>query len=81
MVQVLFAPDMRIASGGIESAEIEADNYRQAVRELKRLYPGLTDEVFEKCSVAIDGLMITSPLLEALEPDSELVFVPRITGG
>jgi hypothetical protein len=31
--------------------------------------------------VAIDGVLVHTPLLETFEPDSELVFIPKITGG
>ncbi|MFT5335617.1 MAG: hypothetical protein ACI9GB_003536, partial [Halioglobus sp.] len=31
--------------------------------------------------IAIDGVMIHSPLLETFGPNSELVFIPKIAGG
>ncbi len=81
MVKVVFGPGMRDRLGGLEETGIEATSYRGAVRELREQFPQLTDDLFEKCSVAIDGVLIQSPLLETFEPDSELLFIPKIVGG
>lgn len=81
MAHVAFIGDLRQHTGGCEETEIQATSYRAALRELQQTYPGLTDAVLEKFSVAIDGEMITSPLLETFAADSELVFFPRIAGG
>ena len=81
MATVVITGDMRLYTGGREEAEVEATSYRAAVRELQQQFPALTDAVLEKFSVAIDGVMIQSPLLETFEVDSELVFIPKIAGG
>jgi molybdopterin converting factor small subunit len=81
MAHVVFTGDLRLHTGGREQAVVEASSYRAAIRELQRQFPALTDSVLEKFSVSIDGVLIKSPLLETLEPDSELVFFPRISGG
>ena len=81
MPAVVFIGDLRLHTGGCEETEIKATSYRAALRELQQAFPGLTDAVLEKFSVAIDGEMITSPLLETFTADSELVFFPRIAGG
>ena len=81
MVMVVFAPEMRDRADGQSGTDIEATTYRGALRALSQQYPGFTDAMFEKCSVAIDGVLVHTPLLETFEPDSELVFIPKITGG
>ena len=81
MVSVVLAPAMRAYTGGRVDTEISATSYRAAVRELQQQFPDIPAEVFEKCSVAIDGVQVQTPLLETFEADSELVFIPRIAGG
>ena len=81
MATVIFTGGLRQLTGGTEEVHIEAASYRAAIRELRLQFPVLTDSVLEKFSVAIDGVMIQSPLLETFEPDSELVFIPKIAGG
>ncbi len=81
MATVIFTGDLRLHTSGCEEAEVQATNYRGAVRELQAEFPGLTGAVMDKFSVSIDGVLIQSPLLETFEPDSELVFIPKIAGG
>ena len=81
MTTVFFASEMRQHTGGLQYTQIEATSYRRALRELSRDFPGLTDDVYKKFSVAIDGAIIHQPLLETFQADSELVFIPRIAGG
>ncbi|MBT4521469.1 MAG: MoaD/ThiS family protein [Halieaceae bacterium] len=81
MASVVFASDMRQHTGGCGQTRVNATGYRAALRELSEAFPQLSDAVFEKYSIAIDGVIILSPLLETFEPDSELVFIPRIAGG
>jgi molybdopterin converting factor small subunit len=81
MATVIFTSGLRQLAGGTAEVHIKATNYRAAIRELRLQFPVLTDSVLEKFSVAIDGVMIHSPLLETFEPDSELVFIPKIAGG
>ena len=72
---------MQQHTGGCRQTQIEATSYRLALRELSLEFPGLTETVYEKFSVAIDGTIIHTPLLETFRADSELVFIPRIAGG
>ena len=81
MATIVFAAEMRQLAGGLDEFSIEAASYRAALRELTREFPRLDEAVFKKFAVAIDGVLIQSPLLEALEPDSELVFIPKIAAG
>ena len=81
MTTVVFSDEMQLHTGGLKQTQIEASSYRRALRELSDRFPGLTDEVYEKLSVAIDGTIVHRPLLETFEADSELVFIPRIASG
>ncbi|MCX2981017.1 hypothetical protein EYC98_09090 [Halieaceae bacterium IMCC14734] len=67
--------------GQIEEVQVQALNYRAVRRELQAMFPLLEDAVLDKYGVAIDGVMVQTPLLETLEPDSELVFIAKIAAG
>ena len=46
-----------------------------------RCPPGLSRYVARKGSIAIDGEIHHDALAERLQPDSEVVLIPRIGGG
>lgn len=81
MIKVTFAAQMENYTGGVKEIEIDAKDYRQACQVLSARYPRLTEEVFAAFAVAIDDVLIQEPLLEALNPNSELIFIPRIMAG
>jgi len=81
MAKVIFAAEMRQLTGGIEQAQVEATTYRRALRELKQQFPQLSENIFEKFALAIDGVMIQTPLMETFDANSEVVFVPKIPSG
>jgi len=73
--------DMRQYTDGAATIEVAAENYRDMVSELRRRFPALTGEIIRKQALAIDGMIVTEPLLETFAPDSELVFFAKIAGG
>jgi len=72
---------MRHCTDGAAAIEVQAENYRDLVGELRRRFPALTPEMIRKQALAIDGMIVTEPLLETCAPDSELVFFAKIAGG
>ncbi len=50
------------------------------MRKLDERHPGL-GAAAAGYAIAIDGLIYQEPMLEALAPDSEVAFLPRIEGG
>ncbi len=66
---------------------MQARNVRQLVNRLEELYPGIQDGLLEdgdilpNMCVAVDGDVSQLGLLEPLEDDSEVHFVPAIGGG
>ena len=59
----------------------------EVVNNLIAEYPGLADRLLEdgrlrgNLSVAVDGEITTMGLLETVDDDSEIHFVPAISGG
>ena len=49
--------------------------------ELDRRFPGLGRQIEESMAVAIDGEIFQDAYQASLNPDSEVVLIPKIGGG
>ncbi len=87
MARVFIPTMLQPLAGGVKEVQIEAGNVRQAVDELDKLFPGMKARLVEEnkirsnLAVAIDGEVGRLGLLEKLSDDSEVHFVPAISGG
>ena len=58
---------------------------RQVLRVLDERFPGLVDELKATTAIAIDGEIIGQRLedavLERVQEDSEVYFIPAVAGG
>lgn len=87
MARVFIPTMLQPLAGGVKEVQIEAGNVRQAVDELDRLFPGLKARLVEEnkirsnLAVAIDSEVGRLGLLEKLGENSEVHFVPAISGG
>jgi molybdopterin converting factor small subunit len=63
--------------------EIELDvvNLRQLLIRLPQAYPQCAQEIANGISVAIDGRIVNDAWFTPIEPSSEVVILPRISGG
>ncbi len=84
----VYVPTMLLSvTGGVKQVQVEAANVRQIINALEVLYPGIRDRLMEdnqvrpNLSVAIDGEIARMGLLERVRADSEVHFVPAISGG
>ena len=84
----VFIPSMlRPLAGDQDALEVSGATVREVVENLIERYPDLSGRLLAdgqlpgNISVAIDGEVSTLGLLDQLEPDSEVHFVPAISGG
>ena len=68
-------------TGGQTEFDVEANTVRRMIVELDRRYPGLGQQIDESMAVAIDGTIFQDAYLAPLNPDSEVVLIPKIGGG
>jgi sulfur-carrier protein len=68
-------------TGGKTEFEVAATNFRRLVLELEERFPGLGKQVEEGMAVAIDGEIFQDAYQTPLDPDSEVVLIPKIGGG
>jgi molybdopterin converting factor small subunit len=65
----------------VEVAADDAPDIRGLLAALERQFPGLGERLRDGVAVSIDGEIVNAPLLEPLEPDSEVHFLPAVSGG
>lgn len=72
---------VRAFTGGESEFDVEADSVRRLISELDRRFPGLGEHVEENMAIAIDGEIHQDALGSPLAPGSEVVLIPKISGG
>ncbi len=81
MVKVVVWGTLQAATDGQAEVEVEARNIRELLVRLAELHPGLKPQIDRGVSVSIDSLVYTKTLTAKIEPDSEVVLLPRLVGG
>ena len=84
----IFIPTMlQSLTAGVKQVDLDARNVRQIIERLEELYPGMKDRLVEdgeirpSLAIAIDGDVAIMGMLEKVEENSEVHFVPAIGGG
>tara|TARA_Y100000780_G_C13535915_1_gene359499 strand:- start:12 stop:248 length:237 start_codon:yes stop_codon:yes gene_type:complete len=78
---------MQELSSGEQRVNVQGNNIRQVIDNLDAVYPGFKDRLVEdgrvkpNISVAIDGEITPLGMLEKVREDSEVHFLPAISGG
>jgi len=88
-VAVVFIPSLLQAyTGGASQVRVEAKNLRQLLEALDERYPGLKErltddrgEVRPEIVAAIDGETEHLGLLEPVGEETEVHFIPSVSGG
>lgn len=80
MAVVFFPKALQSLTGGAKQWEVEASTMRELGRKLEEAFPGIGAPL-RAASVAIDGDVVPGAWLEELEPDSEIHFLPALSGG
>lgn len=81
MVKVQIWGSLKDAFDGESEIEVEAKNLRQLVEALEQRFPGIGEEFADQISVAIDGKLYNDNWFQPIAPESEVVVLPRISGG
>jgi len=80
---------MQKLTGGIQVVQVEGSTVRQIIHNLAVLYPGTKarlydpaeDELLPGVAAIVDGDVTQLGLLEKVNEDSEVHFLPAIGGG
>ena len=84
----VYIPTMLLpVTGGVKQAQVEGRNVRQLISGLEEQFPGIRERLMEdnqvrsNLAVSIDGEIARMGLLERVGENSEVHFVPAISGG
>lgn len=84
----VYIPTMLLpVTGGVKQTQVSASNVRQVINELEEQFPGIKDRLTEdnqvrsNLAVSIDGEIARMGLMERVRENSEVHFVPAISGG
>ncbi len=72
---------VRDLTGGLAEFEVEAGSVRALIRELDERWPGLGAVVEDDMAIAIDGEIFQDAFAEPIAHSSEVVLIPKISGG
>lgn len=87
MTRVFIPPLLRSLTDGAEQVQVAGSTVRQIVENLEARFPGMRsrlcedDELKPEMSVSVDGRVSSVGLLQKVENDSEVHFLPAIGGG
>ena len=87
MVTVLIPSVMRELTGGRDRVEVEGRTLRQVINALEAKHPGTKALIIDsgmirtEISIAVNGDIISSGLVEPVPADAEVVIVSAISGG
>ncbi len=87
MATVYIPTLLRHLTDGIDQVQIPGQNIGQVIDGLDSLYPGFkkrlvdADEIHAEIAVIIDQEVVDRDLLEVVHQDSEVHFVPSVSGG
>lgn len=87
MPRVFIPPLLRKLTDGAEQVDVEGRTVGEVVDNLEARYPGIRaklcegDDLKPGLTVAVGSEMSNLGLLERVEPDSEVHFLPAVGGG
>ena len=89
MPEVWIPPRMQRLTGGKERVRVDGSTIRRVVNNLEKEFPGIKarlcdeqeDDLLPGVAVVIDGETGPLGLLERVNEDSEVHFIPAIGGG
>ena len=81
MARVHLLGDLRRRCEGRKTVDVEATNVSELIAELERRCPDLRDVGLAHMSVAIDGEIMANADYLSVGPNSEIHFLPAISGG
>ena len=89
MAEVWIPPKLQELTGGKQQVQVEGTSVRRLISNLEILYPGIKeflvddgeDDLVAGLAVIIDGEVSLLGMLEKVQENSEVHFLPAIGGG
>ena len=81
MARIVLAGNLRLYTEGVTELELESGSIRSLIRELRRRYPDIPEDIEDELAISIDGVLHQDDWFAKIAPDSEVHLLPRIAGG
>ncbi len=87
MPTVIIPALLRKFTGGLERVNVPGRSIRDVVRQLGEQFPGIDQQLLQEgdirpsIAVSIDGEIATGGVLDVVNEDSEVHFIPALGGG
>ncbi len=89
MPEVWIPPKLQQLTGGKQQIQVEGNNVRQVINNLERQYPGVKDflcdemqeDLIPGIAVIVDGETSQLGMLQKVQENSEVHFLPALGGG
>ena len=81
MARIVLTGNLRLYTEGVTELELESGSIRSLIRELRRRYPDIPEDIEDELAISIDGVLHQDDWFAKIGPDSEVHFLPRIAGG
>ena len=81
MVMVKIWGSLKYATNGSDYVNVDANNFKDLLENLKLNYPGLGPQIDRGVSLAIDGKIYKESWFTPIKKDSEVVLMPFMFGG
>ena len=89
MAEVWIPPKLQQLTGGNQQVQVEGSTVRRLINNLEKKYPGIKeflcdemeDDLIPGLAVVIDGEVSLLGMLDKVQENSEVHFLPAIGGG
>jgi len=81
MARIVLSGNLRLYTEGVTELELESGSIRSLIRELRRRYPDIPEDIEDELAISIDGVLHQDDWFAQIGPDSEVHLLPRISGG
>ena len=81
MARIVLSGNLRLYTEGVTELELESGSIRSLIRELRRRYPDIPEDIEDELAISIDGVLHQDDWFATIGPDSEVHLLPRISGG
>ena len=79
---------LKYLTNGADTVEIEGKNIRELIESLDLTHPGIksrlcddNEKIRAEIAVVVDGQIVTTGMRTPVAPDSEVHFLPALSGG
>ena len=75
MARIVLTGNLRLYTEGVTELELESGSIRSLLRELRRRYPDIPEDIEDELAISIDGVLHQDDWFAKIEPDLSLIHI------